>query len=423
MSECGADQDCFTVTYADGIEHQNGTEVVDGEVEFRVGHFVAFADGRASYHGDTENEGEADSSRWQTEYHCSDHLGNIRLIFADRNLDGYIQALEGEPSYNPGETLPEGYTEIQEEKHYYPFGMELDGPWRTPQGFFGDDFHGYNGKELVSDVGIDWMPYGARFYDAQLGRFTGVDPLVDKYHSFSGYNYVLNNPIRLIDPDGRDPGDFIIIFTGHQVSSDNQVTTAEMSKALRNNTTGRFIEYQSSTYFPNTFVDDAFNEVVDHKKLNPDSKISIAGYSLGGEFAMQLQQKLSDAGITVDGLYTIDGTPYDSEERTSEVGENVLLNDNYFESNQTGDLIKDLIFNLHGGANSSSEGSSTTVNNINMSSQTYKGIQINHYNIDGATMGEVVKSILTRTESGISQEEINQIVKQVNQRLNEVEKN
>ena len=202
VSECGADQDCFTVTYADGIEHQNGTEVVDGEVEFRVGHFVAFADGRASYHGDTENEGEADSSRWQTEYHCSDHLGNIRLIFADRNLDGYIQALEGEPSYNPGETLPEGYTEIQEEKHYYPFGMELDGPWRTPQGFFGDDFHGYNGKELVSDVGIDWMPYGARFYDAQLGRFTGVDPIADRFAWVSTYNYAENSPIANIDLHG-----------------------------------------------------------------------------------------------------------------------------------------------------------------------------------------------------------------------------
>ena len=199
MSECGADQDCHSVTYADGIGHQNGTEIIDGEAGFRAGHFAAFADGRASFHAGTGNEGGADSSRWQTEYHCSDHLGNIRLISADRNLDGYIQALGGEPSYNPGETLPEGYTEIQEEKHYYPFGMELDDPWRTPQGFFGDDFHGYNGKELVSDVGIDWMPYGARFYDAQLGRFTGVDSLAEAYPYQSPYAYADNNPIKYID--------------------------------------------------------------------------------------------------------------------------------------------------------------------------------------------------------------------------------
>ena len=40
-------------------------------------------------------------------------------------------------------------------------------------------------------------------YDPAYGRFTGVDPLADSYAAYTPYHYVLGNPLRFVDPDGR----------------------------------------------------------------------------------------------------------------------------------------------------------------------------------------------------------------------------
>lgn len=55
----------------------------------------------------------------------------------------------------------------------------------------------YNGKEL--DEGTGWYDYGFRWYDPSIGRFTGVDPIADKFVHVSPYNYAENRVPNGID--------------------------------------------------------------------------------------------------------------------------------------------------------------------------------------------------------------------------------
>jgi RHS repeat-associated protein len=66
----------------------------------------------------------------------------------------------------------------------------------------------YNGKELNTDLGLNLSDYGARWYDAALGRWWSVDPLAVLEYSHSVYAYVTNNPLIFTDPSGMSKAGF-----------------------------------------------------------------------------------------------------------------------------------------------------------------------------------------------------------------------
>jgi RHS repeat-associated protein len=90
---------------------------------------------------------------------------------------------------------------VLQEDHYFPFGMQMNllGFQRMVSK---ENKYLYNGKERQTDFDLDWYDYGARMYDAQIGRFHVQDRYSEKYLDFSPYQYAANNSISNIDING-----------------------------------------------------------------------------------------------------------------------------------------------------------------------------------------------------------------------------
>ncbi|MCU0390527.1 MAG: RHS repeat-associated core domain-containing protein, partial [Thermoflexibacter sp.] len=82
---------------------------------------------------------------------------------------------------------------------YYAFGMSMkERSWQSESYRYG-----FNGKEKDGDIGEETTDFGARLMNSKIGRWFAVDPLAGKYPSLSPYNFVANNPLRYVDPDGK----------------------------------------------------------------------------------------------------------------------------------------------------------------------------------------------------------------------------
>ncbi|WP_420459202.1 RHS repeat-associated core domain-containing protein [Neolewinella sp.] len=108
----------------------------------------------------------------------------------------------------------------------------------------------YNGKELNTDLGL--YDYGARWYDPATARFLTVDPVTGKMPGWSPYNYVMGNPIKLVDPTGMWPEnpikDAINEAKNYAINKvrDYVVNTAKsIGSAVRNSLTDVTVEPQA----------------------------------------------------------------------------------------------------------------------------------------------------------------------------------
>lgn len=82
--------------------------------------------------------------------------------------------------------------------HYMPFG-EL---WYNQQASAYNERFKFTGKERDEETGYDY--FGARYYSSPFSHWLSVDPLSDKYPNISPYAYAAWNPIKYVDPDGRE---------------------------------------------------------------------------------------------------------------------------------------------------------------------------------------------------------------------------
>ncbi|MBO4689955.1 MAG: RHS repeat-associated core domain-containing protein, partial [Paludibacteraceae bacterium] len=88
--------------------------------------------------------------------------------------------------------------DIVAEYQYAPYGELI---YSQQSGY--DERYKFTGKERDGETGYDY--FGARYFWSALGIFISSDPLSYKHPELSSYAYCANNPIKYVDPDGRDP--------------------------------------------------------------------------------------------------------------------------------------------------------------------------------------------------------------------------
>lgn len=88
----------------------------------------------------------------------------------------------------------------------------------------------YNDKELNEEFGLDWLDYGARWYDPSIARWNAVDPLAEVIPNWTPFAYTFNNPILYNDPTGM-MGTHYNWDTGRYEDEDgNEVSWEEVQK-------------------------------------------------------------------------------------------------------------------------------------------------------------------------------------------------
>lgn len=165
-----------TYTYDAGGSKLRNTSVADSTWDYVNG--IVYRDGILAYIITEEGRAIYNGSTYSYQYDLKDQLGSNRVVF-DKGPTGIARELQ--------------------EDEYYAFGLRTN-----VFGSTNSNRYLYNGKEIQTDL-TNQYDYGARLYDPIIGRWTTIDPLAEVSRRWSPYNYGMNNPINMIDPDGMLP--------------------------------------------------------------------------------------------------------------------------------------------------------------------------------------------------------------------------
>jgi len=150
-------------------------------------------------------------------YQYKDHLGNIRLSYADVNGNGTIQPA----------------SEILEENNYYPFGLKHKGYNEVVNSNRSEaaEKYKFQEQERNEELGLDWDSFKWRNYDYAIGRFMNIDPLSDKYSYQSHYNFSEN---RVIDGRELEGLEVVLINPNRKLTAEQKASEQRVINGSKN---------------------------------------------------------------------------------------------------------------------------------------------------------------------------------------------